>query len=148
MTPWVRRASAAAFLLVALPCAAETRRDALLNQTGSQPPVELKSEILKLTDRGLEPANVTLSSGEAILFLLNTSTDALATVEVTYGNRATHCATPNMKIEPDGVVHSSRPLGPKDFASVCFHDPGQYPITVYGLPSEPDGLQAIVTVEP
>jgi hypothetical protein len=84
---------------------------------------------------------------DSIAFFLNDSTDSLATLEVKFGARAAHCASANMKIGDDGVIRSVRPIGPKDFASTCFHDQGTYEYTVFGLGKDTHGVKGTIVVE-
>lgn len=105
------------------------------------------NRLVKLTDRGLQPKALNMKLDESILFFLNDTTESLATIEIDFGKKPTHCASSNLKIDQDGVIRSSRPYGPKDFASVCFHDRGNYPFTIYGLKESPQGVRGSIVVE-
>ncbi len=131
--------------IVAVNAWAETRDGA----PDERPPVveESKNQIVKLTDRGLSPEVVHMNHDEMILFFFNDSTDSLATLEIDYGERVMHCAGGNLRAGEDGIIRSVRPFGPRDFASVCFHDPGEYSLKVYGLKSNPKGIVTKVIVE-
>lgn len=106
-----------------------------------------RNQIIKLTDSGVFPQELHMMQDDVIVFFLNSSTDSLATLQIDYGNKTTHCASANMKIEKDGSIRSVRPFGHDDFATVCMHDKGTYPVTVYGLKSKPQGIKASVIVE-
>ena len=70
---------------------------------------------------------------DSILFFLNSSKDSLATIEIESLGKATHCSSSNLQIALDHEVRSQRPIGPRDFATVCFHDRGTYLYRVNGL---------------
>ena len=106
-----------------------------------------RNQIIKLTDAGLEPAKLTMRHEDSIVFLLNSSTDSLTTVELTFGKHTFHCATSNLRLDDDGVARSIRPFGPRDFALACFPERGTYSLKVYGLKKNPTGLSATITVE-
>lgn len=108
---------------------------------------ESHNQIMKFTDKGISPPVVRIKTTDSIVFFLNNSTDSLATMEVVFGEKSTHCSSSNMKIEQAGVVRSREPFGPKGFSTICFHDPGSYPVTVYGLKSNPSGEKATIIVE-
>jgi hypothetical protein len=92
-----------------------------------------QSEIIKLTDSGVEPQNLKMRLEDSIVFVLNSSTSSLMTLEVDFGGKTTHCASANMTIAQNTSLKSKRPIGPNDFASMCFHEKGSYPFTVAGL---------------
>jgi hypothetical protein len=106
-----------------------------------------KNQIMKFTDDGVQPAEIHMRKEDSIVFFLNDSTDSLATLTVDFGKRTTHCATANLKIRDNGLISSIRPIEPRNFASVCFHDAGTYPVTVYGLKKKPEGIQASIVVQ-
>lgn len=106
-----------------------------------------KNQIIKLLDQGIEPASLHMKKEDSIVFFLNSSTDSLATIEVDYGDHTTHCASANLQVNKNGTVTSVRPIEPKNFASVCFHDSGKYPVKVFGLKSKPEGINAEIVVE-
>lgn len=108
---------------------------------------ESRNKIIKLTDHGLEPKQLEMKPEDMVLFFLNDSTESLVTVEVDYGKKTMHCSGGNLKAGEDGVIRSVRPFGPKDFATVCFHDPGNYKIKVFGLKNNPKGIESTVLVE-
>ncbi len=118
-----------------------------VNQQATKTLPESRNQMIKLTDRGLEPVNLRMTTADSILFFLNDSTDALATLEIDFGSKATHCSSGNLQIDPNGLIRSVEPFGPKDFASVCFHEPGRYPVKVYGLKAKPSGILGEVIVE-
>jgi len=106
-----------------------------------------RNQIMKFTDTGVEPRELRIRAADSILFFLNDTSDSLTTVEVEFGDRSTHCASSNMKIEDAGTIRSNKPFGPKNFATTCFHDRGTYPVTVYGLKSKNSKDVASIIVE-
>lgn len=105
------------------------------------------NQIIKLSDQGIQPQSLTMKVSDSIVFLLNDTSDSLATVEIHFGEKHMHCAGSNVLAGPDGVSRSVRPFGPRDFASTCFHEPGDYRYTVYGLKARPEGLTGEVHVQ-
>ena len=108
---------------------------------------EPMNQIIKLTERGLEPPTLHINRVDGIVFFLNSTATSLATLEIDYGAHPRHCASENLSIGPEGKVHSTRPFGPRDFAGVCFPEPGSYPVTIYGVSGSPHGMQTLITVE-
>lgn len=108
---------------------------------------ESKSQLIKLTDVGIEPAQISMNKGDSVAFFLNDSKEALVTVEIDFRNHSTHCASANMRAGDDGIVRSTKPLGPSDFATTCFHEAGNYNFTVFGLPKNPDGVKGTISVQ-
>lgn len=108
---------------------------------------ESKNQIIRLTDDGLEPHELTMKREDSIIFFLNDTTDALATISVDFGKKTTHCATTNLKIGEDGVISSIKPMQRKEFASICVHDAGTYPLKVYGLKKDPHGVVGSINVQ-
>lgn len=106
-----------------------------------------KNQIIKLLDQGIEPSALRMKKEDSIVFFLNSTTDSLATLEIDYGGHTTHCASSNLQVNKNGTVTSARPIEPKNFASVCFHDPGKYPFKIFGLKSRPEGVSAEIVVE-
>ena len=106
-----------------------------------------QSRLISITDKGLQPETLKVRTEDSIVFFLNNTSDSLATMAIEFGNRVTHCASSNMKIQDAGTVESLKPFAPRDFASTCFHEPGSYKVTVYGLRSYPQGIQGTVIVE-
>lgn len=106
-----------------------------------------KNQIIKLEDTGIEPISLQMKKEDSIVFFLNSSTDSLATIEIDYGNHTTHCASSNLQINKNGTVTSVRPIEPRNFASVCFHEEGRYPFKIFGLKSKPQGIFAEIVVE-
>ena len=90
-------------------------------------------EIVKLTERGLEPQRVTLAERDSSVFFLNSTHDALASLNVNFGDKRAHCASANIKLDDSGTMRTVNAIGPKDFAIICFPDPGEYPVTVQGI---------------
>ena len=131
------------WLLGSLSVAAEDRRA----DRGIKAIPDSQNQIIKLTDRGIEPQVLKMTKADSIVFFLNSSTDSLTTLEIDYGKKRTHCASTSLEIGADGKVRSVEPFGPRDFASVCFPDQGRYPVTIYGLKTKPSGLSSTIIVE-
>ena len=106
-----------------------------------------KHQIMKLTDEGIFPPVIKMRKEDSIVFFLNSSSDALATVAVEFNEHTTHCASTNLTIGEHGVIASSKPMPPREFSSVCFHDSGTYPVTAFGLKKNPAGVKATIEVE-
>jgi hypothetical protein len=114
--------------------------------SASLSPAESNNKVITITDGGIEPKVLTMRKEDRIAFFLNNSAESLITLSVSFGKNATHCASENLKIDEDGSVRSTRPISPKDFATTCFHDPGTYSYTVFGVKSAPQGVQGTIQV--
>lgn len=110
----------------------------------SDPLPDSKNYIIKLTERGVEPALLELRPNDSVVFFLNTTKEALASLEVSFEEKTMHCASANMRVDDDRVLRSTAPFGPQDFATTCFHSPGKYTYKVYGLPNNPKGITGTV----
>jgi len=108
---------------------------------------EARNKIMRFTDQGVTPAELHIRSDDNIVFYFNDTKESLTTLEVDYGKKATHCSTKNLKINADGSIVSTEPFGPKEFATTCFHEPGTYALSVYGLKSRPQGISGKIIVE-
>jgi hypothetical protein len=106
-----------------------------------------KNQTVVLTDRGVEPRELRMKLDDSGLFFLNKSQESLATIEIDYRGKETHCASSNLEITEDGYIRSVRPFPPREFASVCFHDKGTYQYKVFGLRANPKGIAGTITVE-
>jgi len=118
--------------------------------TNEQPPLVPISEnrIIKVEENGIAPNPLEMKVSDSIIFVLNGTRDALLTLEVEYGDKMMHCTSKNLKMTEDGRIVSVKPFGPKGFASMCFHQAGTYPVTVYGVPGFSQGLKTEVRVSP
>ena len=114
--------------------------------SSSLSPSESNNKVITISDAGIEPKVLTMRKEDRIAFFLNNSSESLITLSVSFGKNATHCASENLKIEEDGAVRSTRPIPPKDFATTCFHDPGTYSYTVFGVKSDLKGIQGTIQV--
>jgi hypothetical protein len=108
----------------------------------TMPPAQ--KEIIKLTEQGIKPQSFALSKKDSSIFFLNTTESSLATIAVDFGKHRAHCASPNLALGEDGVLRSSKPIGPKDFAIACFPDTGVYQVVVKGIGSKDLTGQIIV----
>lgn len=95
--------------------------------------VSAEKEVVKVSAKGFEPAVLKLQREDASVFFVNTTQEDLLTFEIDFANRRAHCATSNLKLDSDGILRSSKPIGPKDFALTCFPEKGTYKVTVHGL---------------
>lgn len=149
-TPMTILPICAGVLLAAITClpsvtfAHEQDAPAQANQSGNR---VSQSRLISITDKGLRPSSLKVRTEDSIVFFLNDTSDSLTTLAVEFGNRVTHCASSNMKIEDAGTVESAKPFAPRDFASTCFHETGTYPVTVYGLRAFPQGAKGTIIVE-
>ncbi len=112
-------------------------------------PLPLQSpekETVKLTEKGFEPQVITLRNLDGSIFFVNTTRAGLATLEVTFGAHRAHCASENMKFE-NGKMSSIKPVGPRDFALMCFPDKGTYSMTVRGVDGTAKAFTGSVIVE-
>jgi hypothetical protein len=118
------------------------------NAASEEPqPQDAQNEVIKLTDQGVEPLKISMKREDSIVFFLNETRDSLATIEIDFGKNSTHCSSSNMKIGDHGVISSSKPIGPADFASTCFHDSGAYTFRVLGLAGSAKPIQGEIVVE-
>ncbi len=108
---------------------------------------ESQNQIINISEEGLQPAQLKMKKEDSIAFFLNDSNDALVTLAIDFGSLATHCSSGNLKIGEDGVMRSTKPVAPKDFASTCFHERGTYEYTVYGIGKAPEGVKGSIVVE-
>jgi hypothetical protein len=106
-----------------------------------------RNQIIKFTDRGILPSSLRIKKEDSIVFFLNDTKDSLVSLEIDFADKATHCGGAKLQTGKNGKVSTSRPFGPNDFTSTCFHERGEYPFIVYGVPSNPQGLKSSVTVE-
>lgn len=115
-------------------------------KTTSEMP-RVQNKMIKITDRGLVPAALEMSVHDSIVFFYNDTSESLATLEVDFADKKTHCSSSKMVLQEAGKIRSSEPFGPKEFTTTCFHDPGDYPFTVYGVPGHPKGVTSRILVK-
>lgn len=106
-----------------------------------------QSQVIRLSDAGVAPLTLKMKRDDKVAFFLNDSSDSLVTLELSFGKHATHCASSNLQINDDGSITSVKPIAPKDFASSCFHEPGTYTFTVYGLKGSAEGIKGSIIIE-
>lgn len=106
-----------------------------------------KTTVIKLTEQGVSPSSLKISGDNGVVFFLNASPSAEAKLQIDFGKKRVHCAGTNMQMLDDGKVISTKPFGPRDFATTCFHDPGKYKFTAYGLKAFPQGAHGVIEVE-
>ena len=101
--------------------------------------------LVKLSSLNTIPKSTMLSKLDSSVFFLNSTKDSLLTISINFGKRKAHCASGNMKwFKDEGILKSSEPLAPKDFAVMCFPESGIYNVSVYGLKN--DGTATITQV--
>lgn len=118
--------------------------DALPEHEQSMP--QANKEVMKVTPRGLSPAEITFTAKDSSLFFVNTTDDSLITLSINFGEHDAHCASGNLKFE-GGKMFSTSPIGPKDFAITCFPQPGTYEVRVEGLSGHSAPIIGHVKVE-
>lgn len=106
-----------------------------------------QNQMIKITDKGLEPAAIEMRKEDRVVFFFNDSKESLVTLDLSFGAHATHCASENLRISEDGTVRSIKPIAPKDFATTCFHDPGSYPFSVSGVKGASNGFKGTIVVK-
>jgi len=118
-----------------------------LNNGATRQAPDSRNQIVKLTDRGIEPPVLTTNKSDSIVFFLNATTDSLATIEIDYKDKRMHCASSALALGEDGKIRSVRPFGPRSFTSACFPDRGSYTVTVYGLNGKAERASGTIIVE-
>lgn len=108
---------------------------------------EVQAKMVVVSEAGLDPRELRINTEERVAFFLNNSHESLMSLDVHFGDNTTHCASENLEIGDNGVVSSIKPVAPKDFATMCFHDSGTYPFTVRGVGRTSGGLQGTIIVE-
>ncbi len=105
-----------------------------------------RNQVMKFTDKGVEPSALTLRPEDSIVFFLNKTSDSLVTMEIDYKEHITHCAGGILAVGKNGLLASTRPLEPGNFATTCFHEAGSYPVKIFGLNGKKDPEYATITV--
>ena len=108
---------------------------------------ESKNQVIVLGDSGLTPKELHMKLEDSVVFFLNKSSSPGVNIEIDYGSKETHCASSNLVVADNGVVRSKRPIASRDFASVCFHDRGSYPLKVAGLRGKGSLIISTIVVE-
>ena len=122
------------FLLLIGACSLQTSA-ASAEEDGKASGTEVEAaekETVLLTEKGLEPSTLTLKTLDGSVFFVNASKLGLASLEVQFNGRRAHCASENMKLQ-EGTMRSIRPIGPRDFALLCFPERGNYTVNVRGV---------------
>jgi hypothetical protein len=119
-----------AFLYIfILLCGSETliaEESTLSAPPGNESVVASEKVVVKITESGLSPSKITLKSHDGSVFFLNATKNTSVAFEMTWGNRAAHCASPNLLLGKDGVLRSVYPIQPQDFSVICFPETGEY----------------------
>lgn len=109
--------------------------------------ISAQKVVVKVSEKGFEPQTVHLQKEDASIFFVNTTQESLLTFEINFGSHRAHCATSNMKLGTDGILRSSKPVGPKDFALMCFPQKGSYPVVVHGIHGSAAPVTGTVVVD-
>ena len=108
---------------------------------------EAEKEVVKISEKGFEPTTMHLKKEDASVFFVNATSDSLLTFEIDFGARRMHCASSNLTQDGHGVLRSSKPVGPKDFALTCFPEKGKYQVKAFGVKGKKDAFIGTVEVE-
>ena len=94
---------------------------------------DARKEIVKFTGAALVPEMLQIAKRSCSVFFVNTAEREAVHLEMEYGKKRIHCHSKNLKFTDDGVVRSTDPIAPRDFAILCFPEEGEYSYTVRGL---------------
>lgn len=108
---------------------------------------DARPQMVKITTRGISPSQLSMQQADSIVFFYNDTEDDLVTLEVEFDNRAVHCGAALKVVKEPGLARSRKPFGPKEFASTCFHDKGQYTYKVYTSRKGKSPYTGTVTVQ-
>lgn len=103
-------------------------------------------ELMKVDERGIHPATLTLEKLDSSLFILNATDDSLISVSIDFAGKRAHCASENMRLTKEGTLTTVSPIGPRDFVVLCLPEQGSYPIRVQGVAGRPKPLEAKVNI--
>ena len=104
---------------------------------------EASKEMMKITEHGFEPAQISFSQLDSSVFFVNSTNESLLSLQVDFGDRRAHCASENIIFE-GGVMRSKVPLAPQDFALVCFPEKGSYEVIARGVAGKPTVVGKVV----
>ncbi|MCB0346319.1 MAG: hypothetical protein KDD66_14465 [Bdellovibrionales bacterium] len=83
-------------------------------------------KIVRLTGAEAVASQTLLADDESGVFFVNDASQSNLQLEVDFGSRPAHCASPQMKMGSDGVYRSVEALKPNQFVSICFPFAGSY----------------------
>ena len=93
-----------------------------------------EKEIILISDEGIVPEQVVLNKLDGSVFFVNATRSSLLTFQIEFGEHRPHCASGNLKYDKNRkALRSIEPVGPKDFALLCFPEKGTYPAKISGL---------------
>lgn len=93
--------------------------------------------VIKVTEKGFEPPTLKLTHEDSSVFVVNSSKSSLLTLSMDFKGKKTHCASSNMRLSDEGILKSSEPIAPKDFALFCIPEKGEYDLIADGVSSKP-----------
>ena len=109
----------------------------------------LNQPLIRVTDTAIIPQNLSTRMDAGLVFILNDTSDSDISIEIEYGKHTRHCLGKTMESRKSktgtAVIGSKRPLAPKDFESICFHNVGNYPLRIKRLKNG-RALNASITV--
>ncbi len=116
----------------------------------SHSPLDLESPLKKvvvISESGAAPERIKLEKLDASIFFLNSTKDSLLTLRIDFSNKQPHCASSNLRYDrATKKIQSVQPIGPKDFALLCFPERSEYQVEIYGVGSKTKPINVIVEV--
>lgn len=103
-------------------------------------------EIVKVTDSGLTPQDITINAADSTVFLVNFSESSPVDVAIEFGARRVHCHSKNLKLDEAGMMRTVKPVSPQDFAVLCFPEKGSYPYTVSFVSGKKQSYKGTVVI--
>jgi hypothetical protein len=89
-------------------------------------------EVLVIRESGPQTKTIRLNKLDSSLFIVNATKSDLITISIDFGKKRNHCASPNLTFSKAGILSSNKPIGPRDYALMCFPESGTYHIEVRG----------------
>lgn len=104
-------------------------------------------KVVVISELGATPERIKLEKLDSSVFFLNSTKAALLTIRIDFSNKQPHCASGNLRYDQQTKkIQSVQPIGPKDFALLCFPERGEYEVEIYGLSSKTKPTNVIVEV--
>jgi hypothetical protein len=108
---------------------------------------ETLQRVISLSEQGISPSQITIKKEDRVAYFVNNTKNSDVDLEINFGAPQTPCSSENLAMGDDGVVRSTRPVSPNQFAGTCFRDRGTYNFTVFGLSENLDGVKGSIIVE-
>ena len=105
-----------------------------------------EKRVIRITPQGFVPSEIKLKKQDSSVFFVNSTENEKFNVAINFGPRRKHCWTKNMEVGNDGVIRTTKPVEPRDFALVCFPESGEYMVTASGEKGKPSRIVAKVIV--